>query len=206
MTHITKPSDLALVTRRARRTLDLIDRHGERTWQLTREWSGHLRAAGGNEPSSGGGVSDPTAAAALAPDELAGLHSRYRAALALAVEAFDELETAITTVVGDGKTARARRKQTANANDAMFCRSCARAGGREPTRREGGKWCRWCEDMTRALAAEWTWEPGTAPPLKLVERHLEGKRLTVKAVNDAMSNAGVRRRTVDELEQLEVQQ
>lgn len=199
--HITKPADIQLVARRARRTLELLDTRGERTFKLTREWSGSLRAAGG-APTSGGagpgieGYDSPTERAALAPDPLAGMHSRYRAALALLEDVADELEQIITTATANGGKARQNRR---NADDrATFCTSCWRANGREP--RRGARWCRWCEDMTRALAAEWTWEPGTAPPLKLVELHLEGKRITVKAIDDAMRRANVRRRTSDELE------
>lgn len=214
-THVTKPADVDLIARRARRTLELLEQRGERTFKLTREWSGHLRAAGG-APASGGagagtppssddtddGYSSPTERAALDPDPIGQMHTRYRAALALLADTLDEVEQIITTATANGGKAAQHRR---NAEDrATFCVSCWRAGGREP--RRGAKWCRWCEDMTRALAAEWTWEPGTAPPLTLVELHLEGKRITVRTVDDAMRKAGVRRRTVDELAQLEAQQ
>lgn len=192
MTHIYRASDIELVARRLRRTLDLLETRGERTWKLTAEWSGHLRAAGGEGATSSGDISRPTENAALDDrvDDVAKLHDRYRAALALAVDAFDEVERIITTATSSS-TAAANHRRSAE-RKADLCLSCDRIGAVEP--RRGARWCRWCEDLVRALVAEYHWEPNTAPPLTLVRKHADRRRITVGDVGEAMRGAGAKRR------------
>lgn len=53
----------------------------------------------------------------------------------------------------------------------LGCVSCRRIGTYEPRRSEGGELCRWCQDIARHLGKR-------LPPLELVERHAQGKRIT----------------------------
>lgn len=53
----------------------------------------------------------------------------------------------------------------------LGCVSCRRTGTYEPRRSEGGDLCRWCQDIARLLGKR-------LPPIELVERHHQGKRIT----------------------------
>lgn len=66
------------------------------------------------------------------------------------------------------------------------CESCWRDGGyRAKTRREGGRLCRWCEDVARDLNVD-------VPPLMLVELRHQGKRITDRDVRIATQAKGRR--------------
>lgn len=202
MTLIKSPSDIDLVVRRAQRTLDLLGRDGSRTWRVTKEWEGPLRAAGLEPSVSGGGgpgsvgYSSPTERAVVADDPLAGLHRKYRAALSLLVDALAAVEDVITSAAVDPSVARRAKSDVDDA--ALWCSSCDRVGAREPKRREGGRWCRWCEDLVRDLVAGWGWEAGTAPPRSLVHRRRDPAlgRVTQAHIAEAMRKAGLKPRAV----------
>lgn len=196
MTLIKAPSDIELITRRAERTLEMLKAQGSRTWRVTREWEGPLRAAGLEPSVSGGGgpgaegYSSPTERAAMGNDVVAGLHRRYRAALALLVDAMAEVERVISAAAVDPEVARRAKKDAED--EGLWCSSCQRVKAKEPTRRAGGRWCRWCEDLVRYLVQVWDWEPGTAPPLTLVKRRHDAAlgRVTQAHIAEAMRAAG----------------
>jgi hypothetical protein len=59
------------------------------------------------------------------------------------------------------------------------CESCFRDGGhRTPKRNDGGRLCRWCQDIARTIGAD-------QPPLALVEKHHRGRRITERDINIA---------------------
>lgn len=202
--HIHRIADIDPLIRRVDATLTRLRTNGRGAWRVSEALSSPLRASrtdtDGRRPA--GSHADPTAAAVIAhltpsissadQDRLAGHHTRLRAALALLEDAAVEVDQIITTITADGK---ALQQHTRSADADTWCTSCLRpdAGGAFNARARG-RFCRWCDDLRRALATEWTWEPNTAPPADLVHRHNDGKRITTAHITHAMTAAGCKRR------------
>jgi len=70
----------------------------------------------------------------------------------------------------------------ANAND-PWCQSCLRANRFVPPRTQGSRLCRWCSDMARTCGRD-------LPPLQLVERHAQGRRITDGDIRRATGGNG----------------
>lgn len=70
----------------------------------------------------------------------------------------------------------------ANSND-PWCQSCLRVSRFVPPRTQGSRLCRWCADMARTCGRD-------LPPLQLVERHAQGRRITDADIRRATGAGG----------------
>lgn len=70
----------------------------------------------------------------------------------------------------------------ANTND-PWCQSCLRVTRFVPPRTQGSRLCRWCSDMARTCGRD-------LPPLQLVERHAQGRRITDHDIERATGGQG----------------
>ena len=70
----------------------------------------------------------------------------------------------------------------ANSND-PWCQSCLRVNRFVPPRTQGSRLCRWCSDVARTCGRD-------LPPLQLVERHAQGRRITDKDIERATGGQG----------------
>lgn len=72
-----------------------------------------------------------------------------------------------------------RTEAAASLNDSTnWCASHLAVGSMEPTRRENGRLCRWCEDLSRILKV-------SEPPKELVDKRARGQRITTADIGNA---------------------
>lgn len=127
----------------------------------------------GDGMSSGGGHSDPTATLALAPDQARTDQDRLNMLVARIARDVKELDNVVRCWQPPGAKWREVLETDAASrlnDDGSWCETHRRANNLERTRRDGGRQCRWCEDVTRDL--------GFDPPLWLVEKRIQGRKIT----------------------------
>lgn len=124
--------------------------------------------------SSGpGGISDRTGTLAVNHATRGDTHGELRRDLA---RTLDRLARLVDQLAPTNRAAAHLATQASDVCPAGCCESCFRDGGhRTPTRREGGKLCRWCQDMARIQGRD-------MPALSLVEKHNRGQRITDRDV------------------------
>lgn len=142
--------------------------------------------SGGNGPGRRNDVSDPTgelATGGAAGDPVRRAQDELEQALAQAAGALLRAQAIVRTwrpPAGrwrDSLTDQASAA-LANSND-PWCQSCLRVNRFVPPRTEGSRLCRWCSDMARTCGRE-------LPPLQLVERHAQGRRITDADIRRAL--------------------
>lgn len=144
---------------------------------------------GGGGPGRRNDVSDPTgelATGGAAGDPVRQAYDELETALAQAAAALLRAQTVVRAwrpPAGQWRDSLTDQATAAlaNSND-PWCQSCLRVARFVPPRTQGSRLCRWCGDMARACERD-------VPPLQLVERHAQGRRITDADVRRALGGA-----------------
>ena len=145
---------------------------------------------GGAGPGRRNDVSDPTgqlATGGAAADPVRQAQDELDLALAQAAGALMRARALVRTwrpPAGQWRDSLTDQATAALANNNdPWCQSCLRAARFVPPRTQGSRLCRWCSDMARTCGRD-------LPPLQLVERHAQGRRITDKDIERATGGQG----------------
>lgn len=165
------------------RTLVLIDEvlsHGRLRRAVVNMGDGcdHHPSSGGGGGSSKGSHSDPTGRLVERHTEPWGV-DRAAADKQRADRLVRELADLVKDWAPSNKATAHMATQASDSCPPGSCESCHRDGGhRTPARTTGSRMCKWCENWARELSVD-------MPPLMLVERHHQGRKITDKDVRIA---------------------